>query len=240
MAIKERYMLHTKVTRTDSFMDLDFETQMLYVRLNEEADGVGFVGGLGMLMRGCGIHPGKLDELIQLGLVIPFRNKELVYITQYLFMNNLRRDRIPKTDYTKEFEELKKILSRYDDGQGHVNGMSLVRQWYALIEENCKRIENNRNRKSKEKSEGENNGNTKKKEQKKTYGQFQRVTLSPSELQSLNDQFGEGNTSLYIEKVDSYMERTGKKYNNCYLTIKKWLADDNVSKGGMSYEPVSI
>lgn len=244
MAIKERYMLHTKVTRTDSFMNLDFEAQMLYVRLNEEADGVGFVGGLGMLMRGCGIHPGKLDELIKLGLVIPFRNKELVYITQYLFMNNLRKDRMPKTDYIKEFEELKKILSQYDDGQGYVNGMSLVCQRYALIEGNSNsNINNNINNKDKEKSKskGRNNGNGKRKEQKKAYGQYQHVTLSSSELQSLNDKYGKGNTELYIEKVDNYMERTGKQYNNCYLTLRQWLEDDKVtSKGSDNYEPVSI
>ncbi len=34
-------------------------------------------------------------------------------------------------------------------------------------------------------------------------------------------------TDVCIERMDSYMEQTGKCYNNCYAKLKNWISEEH-------------
>ncbi|MBO5164129.1 MAG: DUF4373 domain-containing protein [Ruminococcus sp.] len=64
----------------------------------------------------------------------------------------------------------------------------------------------------------------------RSYGEFQHITLTDSDLLSLEERFGKPNVEKYIRKMDVYLEHSGKTYPDCYLKLQKWLLDDNVKK----------
>lgn len=60
-----------------------------------------------------------------------------------------------------------------------------------------------------------------------TYGHH--IKLKPSEYSELCGKYGQKTISDYIERIDHYLEESGKKpYKNHYKTIIKWLETDNV------------
>lgn len=56
-------------------------------------------------------------------------------------------------------------------------------------------------------------------EVKGLYGEFKNVKLTDSEKNKLIEKFGKEEASFWLEKVDEYVEQSGKKYNSHYLTI---------------------
>lgn len=57
------------------------------------------------------------------------------------------------------------------------------------------------------------------------YGEFENVFLTPSEFEKLTASMPTQYTD-YIENLSLYMERTGKTYQNHYLTILAWKRRD--------------
>lgn len=68
-----------------------------------------------------------------------------------------------------------------------------------------------------------NNENKDNKAIKFKFGEFSNVTLSDIEHKKLLDQYGHKSTEDFIEKLDAYIESTGKKYKSCYATILNWI-----------------
>jgi hypothetical protein len=63
----------------------------------------------------------------------------------------------------------------------------------------------------------------------KLYGRF--VKLTEEQHRVLLDEYGSNTLGEYIDRVDSYIENSGKKpYNNHYRTLKTWLEKDGVKK----------
>jgi hypothetical protein len=62
-------------------------------------------------------------------------------------------------------------------------------------------------------------------------GEFNNVTLSQKELEQLNNQYGEKETSDKIEKLSIYMASKGKKYKSHYATILNWERMDEKKDG---------
>ena len=64
-----------------------------------------------------------------------------------------------------------------------------------------------------------------------SYGTHGHVRLTTEQYDSLIKEYGKCVIDDYIERVDDYVENSGKKpYNNHYKTITNWLSKDGVSK----------
>lgn len=60
------------------------------------------------------------------------------------------------------------------------------------------------------------------KDHARSYGKYKNVTFKNSELDELKNKYGD-TLDEHINILDEYIERTGKKYNSCYLAMKKWV-----------------
>ena len=60
------------------------------------------------------------------------------------------------------------------------------------------------------------------------YGTFSNVSLTKEEHSKLVNDYGRNAVEDYIERVDTYCERTGKSYSDCYLTIREWMRKDGI------------
>ena len=78
--------------------------------------------------------------------------------------------------------------------------------------------------KEKEKAKDKDKDKDKKKIKHK-YGNYNRVLLTDNEKENLLNELDEYKFNLVIEKLDEYIEETGKKYKNHYLTIKRWVIE---------------
>ena len=61
-------------------------------------------------------------------------------------------------------------------------------------------------------------------EKKHPHGEYNNVFLTEAELQKLQAEFPDYQNR--IERLSEYMESTGKKYRNHYVTIKSWSKND--------------
>ncbi len=70
------------------------------------------------------------------------------------------------------------------------------------------------------------------------YGEYKRVLLSDEELSKLKAEFPDWEER--IERLDSYIEQSGKKYSSHLATIRNWARRDKtetkVKQGGQEYE----
>lgn len=61
------------------------------------------------------------------------------------------------------------------------------------------------------------------------YGQHQNIKLTTTQYNELISKYGNSVISEYIEKIDEYVENSGKKpFPNHFNTVLKWLANDGV------------
>jgi hypothetical protein len=66
-----------------------------------------------------------------------------------------------------------------------------------------------------------------------TYGKF--IKLKPEQYSELVSSYGQAVVSEYIDKIDNYIESSGKKpYANHYSTMKRWLDKDGINKQVLS------
>lgn len=63
-----------------------------------------------------------------------------------------------------------------------------------------------------------------------TFGPHGHVKLTPEQFDELADKYGKDVILRYADKIDSYIESSGKKpYKNHYSTFIDWLQKDNIS-----------
>ena len=55
--------------------------------------------------------------------------------------------------------------------------------------------------------------------------------MNDEEYQELQSVYGDA-VNEHIQILDEYIERTGKKYNSCFLAIKKWVHNAYLEKRG--------
>lgn len=66
---------------------------------------------------------------------------------------------------------------------------------------------------------------------KHIYGEFKHVKLSDDDISKLKEITPDVNT--WIKKLDEYIENTGKKYQNHYLTLRNWINKDKPKNSGL-------
>ena len=59
----------------------------------------------------------------------------------------------------------------------------------------------------------------------RSYGRYENVFLTDTELSELQEELPE-KWAYYIERLSGYIASTGKKYKNHAATIRRWAADD--------------
>lgn len=184
-------MFDRSIIETDNFLNISMSAKALYFLLGMEADDEGFVSP-NRILRLYGGEMGDIKNLVDTGLVIPFKSGVLV-ITDWNQNNYLDKNRIKQTQYQDE----KKLLQLTEQGKYVLNNRS------TSIEE--KRIVQNSIE-----------------ENKDVFGEFKNVKLKKEEYTKLTNLFGEKNTAVIIEELSAYMASKGKRYSSHYATLLNW------------------
>lgn len=58
------------------------------------------------------------------------------------------------------------------------------------------------------------------------FGEYKNVRLTKERYERLLSALGEKKLSAYIQKVDEYVQLSGKEYKDYYLLIKRWAKED--------------
>lgn len=124
----QRRMFSINELQSDSFLELSFPAQMLYVQLSLNADDDGMVSRVKGLLRLCNVSDKELQELVSSGYLIDF-GTEVYTIADWLVNNKIRKDRYTKTIFRAEFNQL--IINdnlwytkrQPDDNQSDTNGV---------------------------------------------------------------------------------------------------------------------
>jgi hypothetical protein len=104
-------MFSKDVVESDKFLDLPFNSQLLYFHLGINGDLRGFVEPK-RVIRMVGLKPEDLRPLVENGFVLLFDGGVIV-ITHWKVNNNLREDREAETRFLEEFERLGCSNSEY-------------------------------------------------------------------------------------------------------------------------------
>lgn len=102
----ERRMFAKKIMESDTFLDMPYSAQCLYIFLNMNADDDGFLNNPRKIQRMIGCSDNDMKSLIDNDFIIVF-NSGIVVIKHWLIHNLIRKDRYTKTDYIKEMSMLK-------------------------------------------------------------------------------------------------------------------------------------
>lgn len=191
-------MFDKAIIETDNFLNVSMSAKALYFLLGMEADDEGFVSPARVL-RLYGGEMGDIKNLVDTGLVIPFKSGVLV-ITHWNENNYLDKNRIKPTQYQEEKEML--ILT---DNKKYVLNACSTRGEESRGEENS--IEESRRKALALKSK---------------FSEFENVKLTEEEYSKLVERLGEQNTRILIEELGGYLASTNKRYSSHYATILNW------------------
>lgn len=62
------------------------------------------------------------------------------------------------------------------------------------------------------------------------FGTNGNVEMTKEEYQALTSEWDTSDVKAYIEKVDNYIQTTGREYPNHATTVRQWLEKDNVHR----------
>lgn len=99
-------MLSNTIIESDKFLDLPYSTRFLYIYLNSQADGMGFITNKKAIIRTLGLdeNGNDLQTLIDAGYIIEFKQSSVICIKHWHSHNtNLKKK---TTDCCEEFEQL--------------------------------------------------------------------------------------------------------------------------------------
>ncbi len=102
----ERRMISKKVLNKPAFLLLTAKARLLYFYLITDADDDGFVENPKPVIYNCGANIKSLEALINNGFILKFESGVIV-ITHWIMQNKVKNDRYKKTEFQKEFSQLK-------------------------------------------------------------------------------------------------------------------------------------
>jgi hypothetical protein len=100
-----RRMFSCRLMRSDAFLDLGPESQLLYLHLCMEADDDGFLHGRKRITRMLGFPEDVYRALVTAGFLIEFESGAAA-VTHWHACNSMRKDRYTPTQYREEFAML--------------------------------------------------------------------------------------------------------------------------------------
>lgn len=225
----EKRMFSKMIVDSDAFLEMPLSTQALYFHLSMRADDDGFLNNAKKIMRIIGANQNDYDLLVSKAFIIQFPDGICV-IKHWRINNYLRRDRYTETQYTEEKAMLNIKDNRaytLDKSKGRPLGIPLVDQMETQIRLDKNRLDKFNN----------DTASAKQKPTRHKYGQWKHVLLSDEELNKLTDRLGTQRTNEMIERLDNYMESTGKRYKNFYQTILNWVKRDGEKRNQSNNQP---
>lgn len=120
-------MVSDLIVRSENFLSMSYQAQLLYLQLLLDADDEGFVSGARRIAKLVGVKRSAIDELISKELLIFFDSSGVSVIRHWFIHNKLKASRIVRTIYTEESEKVclneKKIyVLRQKDGNSDDDG----------------------------------------------------------------------------------------------------------------------
>ena len=99
-------MLSNSIIESDKFLDLPLSTRFLYIYLNSQADGMGFIANKNAIVRALGLSEegNDLKALIDAGYIIEFKESGIICIKHWHAHNTDLRNKT--TNCIEEFEQL--------------------------------------------------------------------------------------------------------------------------------------
>lgn len=101
----EKRMISKKITESDAFLSLSFESQALYIHLIQGADDDGVVNAPLKITRMIGASGPALEELVNKAFLIRFESG-IVLIKHWLIHNSIKADRYKPTEYQEEMSRV--------------------------------------------------------------------------------------------------------------------------------------
>jgi len=98
-------MFSLQIADTDSFIEMNTQSQTLYFHLALRADDDGFISGPKRIARMVGADDDALEELVAKRFVLAFPSG-VVLIKHWHIHNTIRKDRYTKTQWQKEFAQV--------------------------------------------------------------------------------------------------------------------------------------
>jgi hypothetical protein len=222
-------MFAKTIVTSDAFLDMSLSARCLYFTLGMFADDDGFVNNPKSIMRQVGASQDDLNLLLLKRFILAF-DSGVIVIKHWRIHNYIQSDRFKPTVYTEEREMLKLKKNKAYSLNVSTLDTECIQDGYSLETQDSI---------GKDSIDKFNNdvASAKQKPTRHKYGQWKHVLLSDEELNKLTDRLGTQRTNEMIERLDNYMESTGKRYKNFYQTILNWVKRDGEKRNQSNNQP---
>lgn len=253
-----RRMLHTDIIQSDSFLDMPFSAQMLYVQINQSADDDGFCNSARRLASLIGASYDDIQLLISKRFLLGFEGG-IVVVKHWRMANSLKNDRLKIPKYPE-------LAARIYIKDNRAYTDHPVEGCLSLLEYKSNYLESKRNPNGiPTEGKGREQKGTEQKGTEVEAGGFQdgygfstglytsdsntAATAADKKLEMLQGALGKGVVALtdeqisilleklgvelfeyYVDKLSCFIIQKGAKVKNHYTTILKWWMED--SQGG--------
>ena len=221
-----RRMFAKTIIDSDAFLDMPQSTQNLYFHLSMRADDDGFINNPKKIGRMIGCNDDDLKMLLMKNFVIGFE-VGIVVIKHWRIHNYIRGDRYQPTVYQDELKQLdvkenKAYTFKNDDGMtlGLPNDNHMTYQVDTQV-----RLGKDRLGKV---SKDSVSGKAEPPPTRHKFGEYSNVLLTDEQLEKLKSEFSDWENR--IERLDGYIQSSGKKYKDHLATIRNWAKKDKAEK----------
>ena len=240
----EKRMFTQKIIDSDAFLDMPITAQALYFHLNMRADDDGFVNNPKKISRYIGTSEEDLELLIAKRFLLCFESG-VVVIKHWRMHNTIRKDRYNPTQYQEELAQLE-VKSNFSytenvkktiDNQMATTCQPLDNQMATTCQpdDNQMATQYSIDKYSIDKGSIDKESIRAPQPEKRdsptrsAYGEYKNVYLSDAEFAKLQAEYPDTYKSK-IERLSSYMESSGKVYQNHFATIRNWAEKDKEKK----------
>ncbi|MBQ0090313.1 MAG: replisome organizer [Prevotellaceae bacterium] len=214
--MNKRRCFSKSILQSDSFLDLDPLSQMVYIHMNLEADDEGFVNNPKRIARMIDADSDNIDELINHNFIILF-DSGVIAIKHWFIHNTKRSDRFKPTVYQEEKAQLTTkengvyTLWQPNGNQMATNGIPNGNQMATNGMPNLTKLNLNKHNLSKSVKDKINNKNKEETDQTSPtnrFGTYSNVLLSMEEYDLFSKECPIADER--IEKLSKYIQKTGK------------------------------
>lgn len=230
-----RRMLHRDVIQSDSFMDLPFSAQMLYVQILLASDDDGFFNGAKRTARFIGAEARDLELLVEKRFLL--RYGDVVVVKHWRMANSLQNDRLKPLNYPEIAEKIyiKPNRAYTDHPVEDAENLLFMRARIlsSRIPNGFPREGKGKEEKGKEDKLAEAEGDGIREAEgnllEKMDGKLGKgvLLLSEKQTEDLLTRMGLDGFEYYTDKLSSYILEKGAKVKNHYQTLLRWWQEDS-------------
>ena len=222
----QRRMFAKTIIDSDAFLDMPQSTQNLYFHLSMRADDDGFINNPKKIGRMIGCNDDDLKMLLMKNFVIGFE-AGIVVIKHWRIHNYIRGDRYQPTVYQDELKQLEikenKAYTFKEDG-GMTLGLPNDNHMTYQVDTQVRLGKDRLGKVSKDIVSGK----AEPPPTRHKFGEYSNVLLTDVQLEKLKSEFSDWEKR--IERLDEYIQSSGKKYKDHLATIRNWAKKDKTEK----------